>query len=94
MSDHFAKKLMIPQNMINEGKDLGIWTQYFIQDFIFFRRTLLCKSNSAIHIWKFLVNILCKGTDTLKGKTFVIICITHTFIRSEYTSSRRNRKII
>jgi len=80
--------------MINEGKDLGIWTQYFIQDFIFFRRTVLCISNSAIDIWKFLVNILCKGTYTMKGSTFAIICITLKFIRSEYTYSICNRKMI
>ena len=83
MSDHFTKKLITLQNMINESKDLGIWTQYFIQDFIFFRWTRLFISNSAIDIWKFLVNILCEETVTKKGSTFTIICITLTFIRSE-----------
>ena len=83
MSDHFTKKLMILQNAIIESKHFGIWTQYFIQDFIFFRRTLLYISNSAIDIWKFFVNILCKETDRIWESNFTIICITLTFIRSE-----------
>jgi hypothetical protein len=69
--------------MIIESKDFGIWTHYLIQDFIFFRWTLLCISNSAIYIWKFFVNILCKETDIMKESIFTIICITLTFIRSE-----------
>jgi hypothetical protein len=77
------KKLMILQNMINESKDFVIWTQYFIQDFIFFRPTLLCITKSAIDIWKFLVNTVCKGTDIMKESTFAMICITLKFIRSE-----------
>jgi hypothetical protein len=83
MSDHFTKKLMMLQNMIIESKDFGIWTQYFIQDFIFLRRTLLYISNSAIDIWEFFVNILCKETDMTRESAFTIICITLTFIRSE-----------
>ena len=69
MLDHFTTKLMMLQNMIIESKDFRIWTQYFIQHFIFFRWTLLCINNSAIDIWKFFVNILCTETYILREST-------------------------
>jgi DMSO/TMAO reductase YedYZ heme-binding membrane subunit len=50
------KKLLRLQNMINERKDFGIWTEYFtcFQDSTFVRRTLLwrvitCITESILH---------------------------------------------